>query len=405
MAVAVTMPELGESVTEGTVTRWLKEVGDTVELDEPLLEVSTDKVETEIPAPAAGTLLDRLVAENEVVEVGGTLAMIGGSDGEKPSAGSGGAGPTATKTAPAADQPAPRVRADAEPSPAPRAVSAEHDRPSGPQGRVRPADDERKEALATGPSIPQPARRSSAPEKPIAGRVVPLSRLRRIIAQRMTASLATSAQLTTVQEVDVTPVARLRAAHKADFERREGVKLTFLPFIAKAVIEALGSFPAVNATISEDGTSVTYHAGVNLAIAVDTPRGLLVPVIRDAHELSVAGLARRIADVAERTRNNTISADELSGGTFTITNIGSVGALFDTPIINQPQVAILATGAVFRRPAVVTDSAGEDQIAIRSFCYLPMTYDHRLIDGADAGRFVGAVRARLEEGSFENDLG
>jgi pyruvate dehydrogenase E2 component (dihydrolipoamide acetyltransferase) len=231
-----------------------------------------------------------------------------------------------------------------------------------------------------------------------------MSRLRQIIAQRMTESLATSAQLTTVQEVDITRVAHLRAAAKGTFEQREGVKLTYLPFFAKAVVEALAAFPDLNSSISEDGKTVTYHQAIHLAIAVDTPRGLLVPVIRDAQDLGIAGLARRIADVAERTRTNRIGAAELSGGTFTITNIGSVGALFDTPIINQPQVAILATGAIYRRPAVVVGPDGEDMIAIRSMCYLPMTYDHRIVDGAQAGRFVSQVRARLEAGAFDSEL-
>lgn len=220
----------------------------------------------------------------------------------------------------------------------------------------------------------------------------------------MTDSLAISAQLTTVQEIDVTRVVRLRQRVKDDFERREGVKLTFLPFFAKAVVETLRAFPAVNASISDDGKSVTYHRDVHLAIAVDTPRGLLVPVVRDAQDLGVGALARKINDVATRTRSGSITADELTGGTFTITNIGSVGAHFDTPIINQPQVAILATGAIFRRPAVLTGPDGEDQIGVRSMCFIPMTYDHRLVDGADAGRFLSAVRARIEEGLFEGDL-
>jgi pyruvate dehydrogenase E2 component (dihydrolipoamide acetyltransferase) len=242
-------------------------------------------------------------------------------------------------------------------------------------------------------------------EAPRPGLVAPMSRLRLTFVHRMTESLKTSAQLTTVQEVDVSHIARLQMAAKADLERREGVKLTFLPFFGKAVIETLAAFPAINASISDDGKSVTYHQDVHLAIAVDTPRGLLAPVIRDAHHLGVTGLAHKIADLAERTRASTVGPDELSGGTFTITNIGSVGALFDTPIINQPQVAILATGAIYRRPAVVIGPDGDEQIGVRSMCYLPMTYDHRLIDGAEAGRFVSAVRARLEQGAFESELG
>jgi 2-oxoglutarate dehydrogenase E2 component (dihydrolipoamide succinyltransferase) len=232
-----------------------------------------------------------------------------------------------------------------------------------------------------------------------------MPRLRQVIAQRMTESLQVSAQLTTVQRVDMTRIAKLRAAAKGDFERREGVKLTFLPFYAKATVEALKAFPQLNASIDTESKEVTYHGNVHLAIAVDTPRGLLVPVIKDAEDLSISGLAKRIADVAARTRENKIGPNELSGGTFTITNIGSVGALFDTPIINQPQVAILGTGAIFKEPAVITGPDGEDVIAVRSMCYLPMTYDHRLVDGADAGRFISAIRARLEEGAFAAELG
>jgi len=232
-----------------------------------------------------------------------------------------------------------------------------------------------------------------------------MPRLRQVIAQRMSESLRVSAQLTTVQEVDVTRVAHLRARAKVEFERREGVKLTYLPFFVKATIEALKAFPQVNASIDEESREVTYHGTVHLAVAVDTPRGLLVPVIRGAEDLNIAGIARRIADVAARTRDNKISPDELSGGTFTITNIGSAGALFDTPIINQPQVGILGTGVITKRPVVVTGPDGDDVIAVRSMCFLPLTYDHRLVDGADAGRFLSAIKARLEEGAFEADLG
>jgi 2-oxoglutarate dehydrogenase E2 component (dihydrolipoamide succinyltransferase) len=240
---------------------------------------------------------------------------------------------------------------------------------------------------------------------PQPGTTVKMPRLRQVIAQRMSESLQRSAQLTTVQEVDVTRIAKLRAAAKAGFEQREGVKLTYLPFFAKATVEALKAFPQLNASINDETKEVTYHGAVHLAIAVDTPRGLLVPVIKNAEDLSIAGIAKRIADVAARTRDGKIGPDELSGGTFTITNIGSAGALFDTPIINQPQVAILGTGAIKKEPRVVTSADGDDVIAVRSVCYLPLTYDHRLVDGADAGRFVSAIRARLEEGAFAADLG
>ncbi|MBN9110505.1 MAG: 2-oxoglutarate dehydrogenase, E2 component, dihydrolipoamide succinyltransferase [Pseudonocardia sp.] len=498
----VTMPELGESVTEGTVTRWLKQVGDTVEVDEPLLEISTDKVDTEIPSPLAGTLLEITVGEDETVEVGAQLATIGDASAaqqepaqqepaqqepaqqepaqqepaqEKPAQQEQPAekapepaaeqapenAPSAEKEhEPAAAEPAPQDEPRQAPAatsngdgggegggsdrlpyvtPLVRKLAAEHGvdldslQGSGVGGRIRkqdvlaaaekaapaaaaeePAAPAAAQPVAAQPAAAQPA--GGAPRTPAAvpqraegapqpGTTVKMPRLRQVIAQRMRESLAVSAQLTTVQEVDVTRVARLRARAKAEFEAREGVKLTYLPFFAKATVEALRAFPQVNASINDETKEVTYHGAVHLAIAVDTPRGLLVPVIKNAEELNIAGLARKIADVAARTRAGKIGPDELSGGTFTITNIGSAGALFDTPIINQPQVAILGTGAIVKEPKVVAGADGEDVIAVRSVCYLPLTYDHRLVDGADAGRFVSAVKARLEEGAFESDLG
>jgi pyruvate dehydrogenase E2 component (dihydrolipoamide acetyltransferase) len=465
---AVTMPELGESVTEGTVTRWLKQVGDEVAVDEPLLEVSTDKVDTEIPSPVAGTLLEITANEDDTVEVGGQLALIGDASAapaEEPSAPEPQQAAPARQEAPAAqeapareaaEQPstngkvaqaepaeeAPEAGPDEEPSqgapyvtPLVRKLAAEHGvdlskmTGSGVGGRIRKQDvlaaaEARKPAAApepapqpaaapaaaAAPSAPSPAATPRQVPKPAAGApeagtTVKMSRLRQVIAQRMSESLRISAQLTTVQEVDVTRIAALRARAKAEFERREGVKLTFLPFFAKATVEALKAFPQVNSSINEETKEVTYHANVHLAIAVDTPRGLVVPVIKNAEDLNIAGLARKIADVAQRTRDNKIGPDELSGGTFTITNIGSAGALFDTPIINQPQVAILGTGKITKQPTVVTGPDGQDAIAIRSVCYLPLTYDHRIVDGADAGRFVSAIKARLEEGAFEADLG
>ena len=270
-----------------------------------------------------------------------------------------------------------------------------------PEPEPEPAERPRRVAGGVGPGSRGTGGPSAAADGPQPGTTVKLPRLRQVIAQRMTESLHVSAQLTTVQEVDITRVARLRARAKADFERREGVKLTFLPFFAKAAVEALKQYPALNASIDVERKEITYHGNVHLAIAVDTPRGLLVPVIKNAEDLNIAGLAKKIADVAARTRDAKIGPDELSGGTFTITNIGSVGALFDTPIINQPQVAILGTGAISEQPKVVRDADGEPVIAIRSVCYLPLTYDHRLVDGADAGRFVSAIRTRLESGEFE----
>jgi 2-oxoglutarate dehydrogenase E2 component (dihydrolipoamide succinyltransferase) len=259
----------------------------------------------------------------------------------------------------------------------------------------------------TAPTTTAPAARvaPTSTSAPTAGRTEKMSRLRRVIAERMVESLQRAAQLTTVVEVDVTRIAALRTRAKTEFEAREGVKLSFLPFFAKAAVEALKQFPVVNATIDTEAGTVTYHDAENLGIAVDTERGLLVPVIHDSGDLSVAGLAKRIADVAERTRAGKITPDELTGGTFTLTNTGSRGALFDTPIINQPEAAILGTGAVVLRPVVVQDDTGSNVIAVRSMVYLALTYDHRLIDGADAARFLTTIKARLEEGAFESDLG
>ena len=446
---SVVLPPLGESVTEGTVTRWLKQVGDAVAADEPLVEVSTDKVDTEIPAPAGGILLAIRVPVDATVAVGAELAVIGDA-GALPAGGAGETPAPAAMTPPAAIVPATPVTPApmlATPAPAPTPTSAPTDTSAGAPasdeepyvtplvrklaaergvdlatvvgtgvgGRVRKQDviaaGERAAAPAPTPapipaaSNPAASASTTASTSPstaanVRGTTQPLSRLRRVIAERLVESLQTSAQLTTVIEVDVTRIANLRDRSKHDFEAREGVKLTFLPFFAKAAVEAVAAHPAINASIDLAAGTVTYHGEVNLGVAVDTERGLLVPVVRDAGDLSVAGLARRISDVAERTRSNRVAPDELSGGTFTITNTGSRGALFDTPILNLPQVAILGTGAVVKRPVVVKDESGGDVIAIRSMVYLALTYDHRLVDGADAARFLSAVRSRLEEGTF-----
>jgi len=437
--VVVTMPALGESVTEGTVTRWLKNVGDTINVDEPLLEVSTDKVDTEIPSPASGTILAIDVPVDSTVAVGARLALIGAA----------GAAPVAAAPAPVAPVvAAPVVEAPAPtPPPAPAApVVAAPVAPAAPAAPVAPValDDAyvtpivrqfakeqgvnlanvkgtgvggriRKEdvlaaakpaPVAAAPSAPAaPAAKSSAPvaASPLRGTTVTMSRLRKVIAARMVESLQVSAQLTTVVEVDVTKIARLRDKAKAAFAAREGVNLTFLPFFAVAVCEALKQHPVLNSSI--EGDQVTYHAAEHLGIAVDTERGLLVPVVRDAGDLNIGALSRKISDVAARTRDNKISPDELGGGTFTITNTGSRGALFDTPIINQPQVAILGIGSVVKRPMVIKGSDGGENIAIRSMVYLALSYDHRIVDGADAARFLVTLKERLEEGSFESDLG
>ena len=445
--VSVVLPPLGESVTEGVITRWLKSAGDAVEADEPLVEISTDKVDTEIPAPVSGTLAVIAADTDATVEVGAEIARI--------STGAGAPAPPAP-AAPAAPAPAASeasapeaVAPDADSSdsnagayvtPLVRRLAAQHDidlstvTGSGVGGRIRKADVLAAVEARGGttvqpaqPSLQQPAAPAAAPaparsSAPPAARTAPasplttaepsalrgrtenLSRLRRVIAERMVESLQTSAQLTTVVEVDVTRIAALRGRIKADFESREGVKLSFLPFFCKAAVEALKVYPQINSSIDMDAGTITYHDSENLGIAVDTDRGLLVPVVRDAGDLNIAGIARRIADLAERTRTNKVGPDELSGGTFTVTNTGSRGALFDTPIINMPQVAILGTGSVVKRPVVISEG-GQDVIAIRSMVYLSLSYDHRIVDGADAARFLSTVKSRLEEGAFDAELG
>jgi 2-oxoglutarate dehydrogenase E2 component (dihydrolipoamide succinyltransferase) len=460
----VTMPALGESVTEGTVTRWLKAEGEQIEVDEPLLEVSTDKVDTEIPSPVAGTVTKILVGEDETVPVGADLVVIGGQAGAAPA-------PAAPVQQPAPAAAAPPAPAAAEPAftapvaapttaapPAPPAAEPAFTAPAaapttaapvsaangtsdasayvtplvrklandnkidltavtgtGIGGRIRKQDvldyaTAAKAALAAPPAAAS-ARSAQAPTaspahvaaSPKRGTTEKMSRLRKVIAARMVESLQVSAQLTSVLEVDVTKIARLRDRAKRDFEAREGTKLSFLPFFALAAVEALKAHPNVNSSV--DGDTIIYHGSENLGVAVDTDRGLLVPVIKDAGDLNIAGLSRKIADLAERTRTNKVSPDELGGGTFTLTNTGSRGVLFDTPIINQPNVAILGTGAVVKRPVVVKDRDGGETIAIRSIVYLALSYDHRVVDGSDAARFLGTMKARLEEGAFEASLG
>jgi pyruvate dehydrogenase E2 component (dihydrolipoamide acetyltransferase) len=602
MSVSVSMPQLGESVTEGTVTRWLKKEGERVEVDEPLLEVSTDKVDTEIPSPASGILRGISVDEDETVAVGAQLAVIddgasgdaapgaddsasaapaeaaqpaaaqadsaqadsaqpdsgepdsaqtasaqtasaqtasgqndsgqpaaaqaeqapASSDGwspqgsqpnyappaqSSPAASPGYPGSSAPSTpayapppaygqqesrpygqpAPAADEapaaesaPAPAAQVPAQgrtaaeesapaapaaaeaqaeeyppPTPLPSAGDAPYVTPlvrklaaehavdlesvtgTGVGGRIRKQDvieaaraqrapqpaqpaqpsqpaQPAAQAQAPQPAQPQPqppqqARPPQAAPRPavvpssLRGTTQRMSRPRQVIAQRMVESLHVSAQLTTVVEADVTAIARLRDQARQDFEAREGVKLSFLPFFALAAVEALKVHPKLNAVI--DGDQVTYHDAEHLGIAVDTERGLMVPVIHNAGDLNIGGLARKISDLASRTRSSQVAPDELAGGTFTLTNTGSRGALFDTPIINQPQVAILGTGTVVKRPVVVTDPALGEVIAVRSMVYLALTYDHRLVDGADAARFLTTVKSRLEEGAFEAELG
>jgi 2-oxoglutarate dehydrogenase E2 component (dihydrolipoamide succinyltransferase) len=437
-ATIVSMPALGESVTEGTVTRWLKKVGDAVAADEALLEVSTDKVDTEIPSPVSGTVLSIDVPVDSTVAVGARLASIGVSGSTAPAAKPTPVAPVATPAptpiptlapvapavmpapviapAPVAAAPISSSRADdAYVTPIVRKLAAEAGvnlatiKGTGVGGRIRKEDilAATPRAAAT-PTATVMASTAAAPRGPLAvsplrGTTVSMSRLRKVIADRMVESLKISAQLTTVVEVDVTKIDRLRNAAKASFESREGVKLTFLPFFAVAVCEALKQHPVLNSSV--EGDQITYHGSEHLGIAVDTDRGLLVPVVKDAGDLNMGGVARKISDVAARTRENKITPDELGGGTFTITNTGSRGALFDTPIINQPQVAILGLGAVVKRPMVVKGADGGETIAIRSMVYLALSYDHRVVDGADAARFLVTLKERLEEGRFESDLG
>jgi pyruvate dehydrogenase E2 component (dihydrolipoamide acetyltransferase) len=432
----ISMPALGESVSEGTVTRWLKNVGDSVALDEALLEVSTDKVDTEIPSPVAGTLLSIDVPVDTTVAVGARLGLIGTSAGN--AAATVPAAPVSTPVAapasaqsvspapvavpPVATPPTPVVASSTQPNDAyvtpivrklanDLGVNLAHVRGTGIGGRIRKEDVMAAQPVRAATPAPVSSSASSSPAarpavaavSPLRGTTVTMSRLRKVIAARMVESLQVSAQLTTVIEVDVTKIARLRDRAKASFEAREGVKLSFLPFFAVAVCEALKQHPVLNSSV--EGDQIIYHGAEHLGIAVDTERGLLVPVIHNAGDLNMGGVARKIADLAARTRDNKVTPDELGGGTFTLTNTGSRGALFDTPIINQPQVAILGLGAVVKRPMVVKGEDGGETIAIRSMVYLGLSYDHRVVDGADAARFLVTLKERLEGGAFEADLG
>ena len=405
------MPALGESVSEGTVTRWLKKVGESVAVDESLLEVSTDKVDTEIPSPVAGVLLAIDVPADTTVAVGARLALIGVSGSTPVVAAPVVAAPVVA--APVVAAPVISQPSDAYVTPLVRklandlGVNLAAVKGTGVGGRIRREDIEALAIPATPAvaSAPTTATRTtpSVAVSPLRGTTVTMSRLRKVIASRMVESLHVSAQLTTVIEVDVTKIARLRERSKATFEAREGVKLSFLPFFAVSVCEALKQHPVLNSSV--EGDQITYHGAEHLGIAVDTERGLLVPVISNAGDLNMGGVARKIADLAARTRDNKVTPDELGGGTFTITNTGSRGALFDTPIINQPQVAILGLGAIVKRPMVVRGEDGGETIAIRSMVYLGLSYDHRVVDGADAARFLVTLKERLEGGAFESDLG
>lgn len=452
----VVLPALGESVTEGTVTRWLKKVGDSVSVDEPLVEISTDKVDTEIPSPVAGVIQQILVKEDETVAVGAVLAVVGdGAAATPPAAAPAVAAPVApAPVAPAPVTPAPVVSSPVIPAPvsaiatpvvpapvappappapvapaptpvvsAPAPTQSESDpnyvtpivrklasdlgvnlanvKGTGVGGRIRKEDVEAAGRPSSVPSVVQAS--VPAATSALRGTKEPMTRLRRVLAERAVASMQQTAQLTSVVEVDVTNVANLRDRTKNDFLAKTGVKLSFMPFFTLAAAEALRAHPKINS--SAEGDQIVYHDGENISFAVDTERGLLTPVIRNTASLSIAQLAKQIADLADRTRSNQLKPDELSGGTFTVTNTGSRGALFDTPVVFLPQSAILGTGIVTKRPAVVLDASGNEAIAIRSMVYLALSYDHRIIDGADAARYLTDVKKRLEEGRFEASLG
>ncbi|MDN6705568.1 2-oxoglutarate dehydrogenase, E2 component, dihydrolipoamide succinyltransferase [Corynebacterium glyciniphilum] len=433
----VTMPELGESVTEGTITQWLKKVGDEVEVDEPLLEVSTDKVDTEVPSPVAGTLLEILAEEDDTIDVGGVIARVGdgGAADEAPAKEE-----KEPKQEEPKEEPKPEKKEEPKADPQPEKESSEQEASStsdagepsdgnlpyvtplvrklaekhgvdlstvegtGVGGRIRKQD---VIAAAEGgtakESAPAPAKGVDPEKASLRGTTQKVNRIRAITAKTTLESLHGAAQLTQVHEVDMTHIAELRKASKAAFQDKHGQNLTFLPFFAKAIVEALVAHPNVNASYDADTQEMTYHGQVNLGIAVDTKDGLLSPVIHDAQDMSLPELAAAIADIADRARNKKLKPNDVSGGTFTITNIGSEGALTDTPILVPPQAAMIGTGAIRKRPVVITED-GSDSIAIRSMVYLPMTYDHQIVDGADAGRFLTTIKDRLENSDFTSDL-
>ena len=445
-AIDVVMPELGESVTEGTITQWLKSVGDTVEVDEALLEVSTDKVDTEVPSPIAGTIVEILFEEDDTVEVGDVIVRIGDKNVAPAPAAPAPTPEPEPEPAPAAPAPTPQPEPTPDPAPAAPApaakVNAGKKLPyvtplvrkladkhgidlttvtgTGIGGRIRKQDVLAAVAAAQAPAAAEtPA--AQAPAEPtgpranwstksvdpakaeLIGTTQKVNRIREITAAKMVEALQLSAQLTHLQEVDMTRIADLRKQAKPQFQAKHGVNLTYLPFFVKAVVEALVSHPNVNASYNAETKEMTYHEDVNVAIAVDTPRGLLTPVIHKAQELTLPQIAQAIADLADRARNNKLKPTELFGATFTITNIGSEGALSDTPILVPPQAGILGTAAIQKRPVVVSVD-GADAIAIRQMCYMPFTYDHQVVDGADAGRFTATIKDRLETGNFAADL-
>lgn len=457
----VEMPELGESVTEGTITQWLKSVGDTVEVDEPLLEVSTDKVDTEVPSPVAGTIVEILADEDDTVEVGEVIVRVGDDNAAANSDDSDDADDSpsedkedkSNKKESASEKKAEHKSEGKEESsksepkkeqskdsgkknsgkvpyvtPLVRKLADKHGvdlnslEGTGVGGRIRKQDvmaaveggsaDSSAQDKDAEKTSGKDAKKSGSnwstksvdPEKAeLRGTTQKVNRIRQITAQKMVEALQISAQLTHVQEIDMTAVSNLRKANKQAFADKHGAKLTFLPFFVKATVEALVSHPNVNASYNADTKEMTYHADVNVAIAVDTPKGLLTPVIKKAQEKSLPEIAAEIVELADRARNNKLKPSDLTGATFTVTNIGSEGALLDTPILVPPQAGILGTAVIEKRPVVVTED-GQDAIAIRQMCYLPFTYDHQVVDGADAGRFITTIKDRLETADFESDL-
>ncbi|MFD8113899.1 2-oxoglutarate dehydrogenase, E2 component, dihydrolipoamide succinyltransferase [Streptomyces microflavus] len=470
----VTLPALGESVTEGTVTRWLKEVGEEVAEDEPLLEVSTDKVDTEIPAPVAGVLLEIVVAEDETAEVGAKLAVIGAPGAapkqeapkaeapkaeapkqeapaapapapaapEAPAAPAPAPAPAApapvaqAPAAPAAPAPAPAQPAPAAPAPAAtpaaapsgddgayvtplvRKLASENNvdlgsvKGTGVGGRIRKQDvvaaAEAAKAAAAAPAPAAPAAAKAAPKleaSPLRGQTVKMTRMRKVIGDNMMKALHSQAQLTSVVEVDITKLMKLRNQAKASFAAREGVKLSPMPFFVKAAAQALKAHPVINARINEDEGTITYFDAENIGIAVDAEKGLMTPVIKGAGDLNIAGISKKTAELAGKARGGGLTPDDMSGATFTISNTGSRGALFDTVIVPPNQAAILGIGATVRRPVVIDHPDLGETIAVRDMTYLALSYDHRLVDGADAARYLTAVKAILEAGEFEVELG
>ena len=437
-ATDVEMPELGESVTEGTITTWLKSVGDTVEVDEPLLEVSTDKVDTEIPSPVAGTIVEILAEEDDTIEVGAVIARIGDANAA-PKAEAPKTKQPAEETPKQEDKPKAEAPKAEKPAAAPagstkvdnagkvpyvtplvRKLADKHGvdlntiEGTGVGGRIRKQDviaaaeggataTGAVEQKDSGPRARWSTKSVDAAKAELIGTTQKVNRIREITASKMVESLQTTAQLTHVQEADVTRVAELRKSVKPAFVDKHGVNITYLHFFVKATAEALVQHPNVNASYNAETKEITYHDTVNIGIAVDTPQGLLVPVLKGVQDMSLADIAKGIADLAERARNKKLRPSDLSGATFTVSNIGSEGALLDTPILTPPQAGILGTAAIQKRPVIVTEE-GIDSIAIRQMCYLPFTYDHQLVDGADAGRFVSTIVDRIEVGDFEDDL-